>query len=89
MVGFHAQQAVEKAIKAVLASCGDELFPAESVRLVVVLQGARLDDVRWDPRLGPDQERSGVLGVGRDAASRLGADERLEISRIEGGILLR
>lgn len=26
VVGFHAQQAVEKAIKAVLASCGDE-FP--------------------------------------------------------------
>lgn len=64
------------------------LFPAESARLVVVLQDVRLHDVRWDPRLGPDQERSGVLGVGKDAASRLGEDERLEISRIEGGILL-
>lgn len=65
------------------------LLPAERTRLVVILRDERLHDVRWDPRLGPDQERSGVLGVGRDAAFTLSEDERLEILRTEGGIQLQ
>lgn len=68
--------------------CAKWLFPSETARLFVVLRGERLDDVRWDPRFGPDQERSGVLGVGRDAASKLKEDERLEIGRMEEGIRL-
>lgn len=64
------------------------LFPTEPARLGVVLGGVRLDDVRWDPRLGPDQERSGVLGVGREAASRINEGKRLEIARTDDGIRL-
>jgi TDG/mug DNA glycosylase family protein len=51
----------------------------------IILRGTRLT-VRYDPRLGPDQERSGVLRVGRDALSRLvKAGERLRVSRGGGG----
>jgi HEPN domain-containing protein len=69
-------------------ACAKWLFPAEPAQLVVVLQGIHLDNVRWDPRLGLDRERSGVLGIGRDAASNLKEDEQLEISRAEGGVQL-
>jgi len=183
VVGFHAQQAAEKAMKAVLASCGDEfpwthdlrhlmdrlegiatplpdslsdvrtlapwavefrygetiddqldreqalmlareivawaeasvgaeastqrvtehdrdqgvvrvpagskwLFPSEPAQLTIDLGGTRLNDVRWDPRLGPDRERSGVLGIGKAAASRLTRGETLRITRSPGGVRL-
>jgi HEPN domain-containing protein len=183
VVGFHAQQAAEKAMKAVLASCGDEfpwthdlrhlmdrleavalplpdslsnvrvlapwavefrygetiddqldreqaltlareviawadasvdaaaqtqqvtehdrdqgivriparskwLFPSELARLTVVLEGYRLDEVRWDPRLGPDRERSGVLGVGKDVASQIKQGKTLRITRSDVGVHL-
>ena len=39
------------------------LLTRESLR--IDLRG-RLLDARWDPRLGPDKERSGVLAVGRE-----------------------
>lgn len=71
-----------------IPACAKWLFPTEPARLAVVLQGVHLDNVRWDPRLGPGQERSGVLGIGRDAASRLNKDEQLEISRADGGVQL-
>lgn len=183
VVGFHAQQAAEKAMKAVLASCGDEfpwthdlrhlmdrlravdlslpdslrevrvlapwavefrygetiddpldreqalalaldvvawadasiavanqsqpvtehdreqgvvripsrskwLFPEEPARITVEIRGTELDEVRWDPRFGPDRERSGRLGIGKDAASQLAIGDCLKIARSEGGVRL-
>jgi hypothetical protein len=35
-----------------------------------LLRGEALGNRRWDPRLGPDRERSGVLRVGRSALER-------------------
>lgn len=64
------------------------LFPAERTLLAVVLRGVSLHEVRWDPRLGPDRERSGVLGIGKDAASRLTEGETLHIAQIDGGVRL-
>jgi HEPN domain-containing protein len=64
------------------------LFPAERALLAVVLRGVTLHEVRWDPRLGPDRERSGVLGIGKDAASRLIEGETLCITQIDGGVQL-
>jgi hypothetical protein len=61
------------------------LFPAERAMMTVALRGAFLQDVRWDPRLGPDRERSGVLGIGKQAASQLIEGERLVIERVDGG----
>lgn len=64
------------------------LFPAERMLLAVVLRGVSLREVRWDPPLGPDRERSGVLGIGKDAASRLTDGEMLRIAQIDGGVRL-
>lgn len=67
---------------------GKRLFPAERCRVSLVLRGVDLDDVRWDPRFGPDQERSGVIGVGKKAAAGLVEGEVLVITRIDGGVQL-
>jgi HEPN domain-containing protein len=64
------------------------LFPSERALMTVALRGAFLHDVRWDPRLGPDRERSGVLRIGKDAASQFIEGERLGIARIEDGVRL-
>src|SRR5690606_24847708 len=40
------------------------LFPLERGTIEVELRGERFT-CRWDPKYGPDKERSGVLGVGR------------------------
>jgi HEPN domain-containing protein len=69
-------------------SLSKPLFPAERVQLAVVLRGVSLREVRWDPRVGPDRERSGVLGIGKRAASRLTEGETLRITQIDGGVLL-
>lgn len=63
-----------------------DLFPASKTRLAVRLLGKSLGEVAWDPRHGPDRERSGVLYVGRDAVREIVADEVLEI-RSENGIV--
>lgn len=39
-------------------------FPAEAGDVDVCLAGAQVK-ARWNPRIGPDRERSGVLQVGR------------------------
>ncbi|MEX2194434.1 MAG: uracil-DNA glycosylase family protein [Thermoleophilaceae bacterium] len=62
-------------------------FPHERGQVEVVLRGTRLSG-RWDPRFGPDRERSGVLCVdGARLRGLVGADERLRVSRGLGGVV--
>lgn len=63
-------------------------FPDEQCRISITLRGVDLEDVRWDPRFGPDQERSGVIGIGKKAAAELVEGEALVITRIDGGVQL-
>ena len=57
-------------------------FPVVRQRLQIELRGRRLD-VAWDPRTGPDRERSGVLSVPRDdLAEDVRAGERLAIELV-------
>lgn len=67
---------------------GKRLFPAERCRVSLMLRGVELEDVRWDPRFGPDQERSGVIGIGKEAAAELTEGEVLRITRIDIGVRL-
>lgn len=53
-----------------------------------MLRGVDLEDVRWDPRFGPDQERSGVIGIGKKAAAELAEEEVLRITETDGGVRL-
>lgn len=67
---------------------GKRLFPAERCRVSLVLRGVEIEDVRWDPRFGPDQERSGVIGIGKEAAAELAEGEVLSITRIDAAVRL-
>lgn len=67
------------------------LLPPEREYVAVSVRGREFERVRWDPRIGPDQERSGLLALGKgkldtlvDAGEVLTltsyADGRLELS---------
>jgi hypothetical protein len=53
-------------------------LPPQKQRVAIRLRGVRLDSVAWDPRYGPDRERSGVLYVGRQLRDMVTPEERLE-----------
>jgi hypothetical protein len=56
-----------------------ELLPTKRCDVLVSLRRVAIQ-ARWDPRLGPDRERSGVLRVGHDHLRRLvTANSRLTV----------
>jgi hypothetical protein len=58
------------------------LFPAERTYEVVVVRGRELS-ARWDPRTGPDKERSGVLAYGKGKLTGIvTVDDVLAVSRM-------
>ncbi len=60
-------------------------FPAEKSNVSILLRGQRMN-VRYDPRMGPDQERSGVLGIGRGVLPTLvDEDEVLDVRALPDG----
>jgi hypothetical protein len=61
------------------------LLPKQQLlALKVVLRGVTLE-CKWDPRDGPDRNRSGVLSVGRTPLQQLvAADEMLTLEVIDG-----
>jgi hypothetical protein len=62
-------------------SSAKQAFPGDRGTIHVELRGLRLT-ARWDPRYGPDRERSGVLNVGREAlAARVVRDEVLAVQQ--------
>lgn len=62
-------------------------FPGERAEVEVVLRGTRLRG-RYDPRTGPDRERSAVLSIGREPlAALVDANEVLAVSRGLGGVV--
>lgn len=63
------------------------LFPSGRASVEVVLRGTRIAG-RYDPRTGPDRERSAVLSVDRDVLSSLvRVGEVLRVSRGLGGVV--
>lgn len=65
------------------------MFPDEPTALDFELRGQSLSG-KWDPRLCPDQERSGVLRVGKATLEALvQAEEVLEVTRTEQGLILK
>ncbi len=67
---------------------GKSAFPTGKAEVHASLRGDQLGGCLWDPRSGPDRERSGVLRVGRAVVQRLKEGERLEIRRDDQGIHL-
>ncbi|SDR63018.1 hypothetical protein SAMN05445850_8571 [Paraburkholderia tuberum] len=67
-------------------SSAKSLFPASRSAVRVVLRGSLLR-ASWDPRIGPDRERSGVLRVGAILRDLVGENEVLIVTeRIDGAI---
>jgi hypothetical protein len=61
-------------------------FPNGREQVHIELRGESLI-CRWDPRIGPDQERSGVVGVAKAVLQRLvRIDERLTITPTDSGV---
>lgn len=67
---------------------GKQFFPDEQCRISIMLRGVDLKDVRWDPRFGADQDRSGVIGIGKEAAADLAEGDELRITETHGGVRL-
>ena len=71
-----------------ISSGGKKLLSVVKSRVTVVLRGRQLDEVRWDPKMGPDRERSGVLGVGRvPLAELVQPGEQLALRCPESGLV--
>ena len=66
------------------------LFPDERAYVDVDLRGKVFDVVRWDPRNGPDKERSGLLAFGKAKLDGLvAAGERLTVTAgVDGKVRL-
>jgi hypothetical protein len=63
------------------------LLPPTKADIEVLLRDTRISS-SYDPRIGPDRERSGVLRVGKDVLDRLvHVGERLRITRGRGGVV--
>jgi serine/threonine protein kinase len=62
------------------------LFPPTRARVQVELRGTLLE-ASYEPRLGPDRERSGVLSFATDLSHLVRADEVLTVTRSEDGVL--
>jgi hypothetical protein len=63
-------------------------FPANRARVRVRLRGRELSRVGWDPRFGPDRERSGVLGVGVVIRGLVDPDERLTVELLDDVLVI-
>ena len=68
-----------------LPRAAKRLFPSQRTYETVLVRGQELR-ARWDPRSGPDQERSGVLAFGKGALDDIVAiDEVLTVRRLGDG----
>jgi len=54
-------------------------LPPSRERLHVWLRSITMTSVAWDPRLGPDRERSGVLYIGSKLAAIVQPGEVLDV----------
>lgn len=68
-----------------IPSASKPLLPTEPRKIQINLKGNLLE-VHWNPRTGPDRERSGVLSVSRDSLQQMvGPNEILPIVRTARG----
>jgi hypothetical protein len=61
------------------------VFPSVRGAVNIVLRGESMT-VRYDPRNGPDRNRSGVLGIGRSLLGRLVSAHEVLAVRKDGGV---
>lgn len=69
-----------------IPSVTKSFFPFEKARFGVLLRGESVS-ASWDPKMGPDKERSGVLRVGSVLRQLVRENEELSVSSHNGGII--
>jgi double-stranded uracil-DNA glycosylase len=70
-----------------LRQAARRLLPQSRGQVEIVLRGTRVR-ASYDPRIGPDRDRSPVLRIGRDRLDQLvRPNERLQVRRGLGGVL--
>lgn len=60
------------------------LFPKAKKRVKVILRGQPME-CAWNPKLGPDRERSGILHIGRQLEFLVQENEVLHVSKTSLG----
>jgi len=64
-------------------------FPSEATRITVDLMGETLTGCRWDPKYGPDKERSGTISIPSGVLQRVVRPRGpLTVTQVEGGVRL-
>lgn len=70
-----------------IPSGSKRVFPQQAAVVAVVLRGRQVE-ARWNPRIGPDRERSGTLRLGRQALTDLVPVETiLVVTRLDDGTI--
>lgn len=64
-----------------------EALPTTTSRIEVRLHGETMRSVAWNPRYGPDRERSGVIHIGSSLRRHVGTDEVLTL-QVEDGVVV-
>ena len=64
------------------------LLPSEKTRINVMLRGRRFSNCTWDPKMGPDKQRSGVIRIGSELGDHVSPDEILSMEVGEDGIIV-
>jgi hypothetical protein len=89
---MRSQRVTEKDIEAGqirFPASAKRAFPPGACEVEIELRGLPIKG-KWNPRTGPDRERSGVLRVGRQVLqARVSADEVLAIDARSDRLILR
>jgi len=64
------------------------ILPSEKTRINVLLRGRRFSNCAWDPKMGPDKQRSGVIRIGSELGDHVQTDEVLHVEVDEQGVFV-
>jgi hypothetical protein len=65
-------------------SATKSILPGDKATVKVILLGRKFT-CKWDPRMGPDRERSGVIRIGRQIEAVAHAGDVFIVSKTEAG----
>ena len=64
------------------------ILPSDKTRIDVMLKGRRLSSCSWNPRMGPERQRSGIIYIGPELAELVEQDEVLRVKVTGDGLVV-
>jgi len=64
------------------------ILPSEKTRINVMLKDRQFTNCAWDPKMGPDRQRSGVIRIGSELGDYVEPDEILRVEVGEDGMVI-